>query len=54
MISFARKTADDKPKLEPLEENRFEQVRRQAAEKHRKSDAEPAHRAAEVEDDRTS
>ena len=54
MITFTKKTADTKPKPELLEENRFEQVRRKAAEQHRKSDAEGARRTPQTEGDRTS
>lgn len=55
MISF-KKIADTKETPERIADNRFEQIRQKAAEKHRKSDADRARRAAPltVEDDRTS
>ncbi len=40
MISYARKTHTNKPPPAQVEDNRFEQIRRQAAERHRRSDTD--------------
>ncbi|WP_199722300.1 hypothetical protein P7L70_10030 [Tistrella mobilis] len=53
MISFVKKT-DTHPTLKQVEENRFEQIRKAAAERHRKSDTDGTRRRArqKAEDNR--
>ena len=53
MISFVKKT-DTQPTLKHIEENRFEQIRKAAAERHRKSDTDGTRRRArqKAEDNR--
>jgi hypothetical protein len=55
MISFKKKP-DPQPSTEKAGDNRFEQIRKTAAEQHEKSDADAAARrtrkAAVVEDDK--
>jgi hypothetical protein len=43
MISFEKKTGPQ-PRPEQAEDNRFEQIRREAAERHRKSDTDGTRR----------
>lgn len=43
MISFAKKT-DPQPPPQQIEDNRFEQIRKAAAERHRKSDTDGTRR----------
>jgi hypothetical protein len=45
MITFTKK-ADDKPAPREIEDNRFEQIRQAAKERHRKSDTDGALRRA--------
>jgi hypothetical protein len=53
MISFVKKT-DTHPTLKQVEENRFEQIRKAAAERHHKSDTDGTRRRArqKAEDNR--
>lgn len=53
MISFVKKT-DPQPLPNEVEDNRFEQIRKAAAERHRKSDTDGTHRRKRkaVEDNR--
>lgn len=46
MISFVKKT-DTQPPTKDVEDNRFEQIRKAAAEGHRKSDTDGTRRTAE-------
>lgn len=47
MISFRKRPADPQPQPDnPGEDNRFEQIRKQAAEAHKKSDTDGARRRA--------
>ena len=52
--SFAKKTTDAQPLPEPTEDNRFEQIRKAAAERHRKADTDGTRRRArqKAEDNR--
>lgn len=43
MIAFEKKSVTP-PNVEESQENRFDQIRRQAAERHRKSDADATRR----------
>jgi hypothetical protein len=54
MISFVKKTAETPPSPAEADENRFEQIRKTAAEKYKKSDtSRTRHRAQQTsEDDR--
>jgi hypothetical protein len=54
MITFVKKTNDAAPLAKPTEENRFEEIRKAAAERHRKSDTDGTRRRAKqtAEDNR--
>lgn len=46
MISFRKKPADPTPPPDDATDNRFEQIRKQAADAHKKSDADSSRRRA--------
>lgn len=46
VISFRKKPADPTPPRDGAAENRFEQIRKQAAEAHKKSDTDGTRRRA--------
>lgn len=50
MITFVKKT-ELQPAPDPSEENRFDQIRKAAKEKHRKSDTDSARRRARQTDE---
>ena len=54
MISFMKKTGNPQLPPRPAEDNRFEQIRKAAAERHKKSDTDGSRRRARqiVEDNR--
>jgi hypothetical protein len=54
MISFMKKTENLQPPPRPADDNRFEQIRKTAAERHKKSDTDGSRRRARqiVEDNR--
>ncbi|WP_311031058.1 hypothetical protein [Mesorhizobium koreense] len=54
MISFMKKSENLQPPSKPAEDNRFEQIRKTAAERHKKSDTDGSRRRARriVEDNR--
>jgi hypothetical protein len=54
MISFMKKSENLQPPSKPAEDNRFEQIRKTAAERHKKSDPDGSRRRARriVEDNR--
>lgn len=54
MITFVKKTNDAQPLPKPVEENRFEEIRKAAAERHRKADTDGTRRRArqKAEDNR--
>ena len=46
MISFEKKTTKTQASIEPAEDNRFEEIRKAAAERHRKADTDGTRRRA--------
>ena len=54
MIFLKKKTESQQPLSKPAEDNRFEQIRKTAAERHKKSDPDGSRRRARriVEDNR--